>query len=55
MNCDEITVFPKNKIKFYVMYGQTEASPRMSYVEKTTKKLRITVSVNQLKVENFYN
>lgn len=37
--CDEITSFSKkNKIKFYVMYGQTEASPRMSYVEKTTKK-----------------
>ena len=23
----------KNKIKFYIMYGQTEASPRMSYLE----------------------
>ena len=23
----------KNKIKFYVMYGQTEASPRISYLK----------------------
>ena len=28
----------KKKIKFFSMYGQTEASPRMSFIEKTRKK-----------------
>ncbi len=28
---NRIISFLKNKIKFYIMYGQTEASPRMSY------------------------
>ena len=27
------TVFKKKKINFYAMYGQTEASPRISYIE----------------------
>ena len=36
---DELTVICKiNKIKFFVMYGQTEASPRMSFTDKTLKK-----------------
>jgi len=40
---DEITSLCKsNKIKFFVMYGQTEASPRMSFTEKTFKKTHST-------------
>lgn len=30
-----LDICKKNKIKFFVMYGQTEASPRMSYYEMT--------------------
>ena len=31
----------KNKIKFFSMYGQTEASPRMSFIELTKNKKKI--------------
>ena len=36
-----LRIFEKNKIKFFKMYGQTEASPRMSYVPHNKLKEKI--------------
>lgn len=47
-NCD------KKNIKFIVMYGQTEAGPRMSYLEWNMLKLKIGSIGKSLKNSNFY-
>ena len=44
----------KKKIKFYVMYGQTEASPRMSYLKWNMLKYKLGSIGKPLKGSNFY-
>lgn len=44
----------ENKILFYSMYGQTEASPRMSYVEKTFKRTKSSCIGKPINGGKFY-
>ena len=47
-------VCKKKKVKFYVMYGQTEASPRMSYLEWNKLNLKLGSIGKPLKGSSFY-
>lgn len=52
---NEITeLCKKNKIFFYSMYGQTEASPRMSYIEKTSRKTKTSCIGKSIYGGKFY-
>ncbi len=51
----EITKLCKeNKILFYSMYGQTEASPRMSYIEKTSEETKASCIGKSVSGGKFY-
>ena len=52
--CDEITSFSKNKIKFYVMYGQTEASQECLMLKKLQKTQNNCIG-KPIKGGKFYN
>ena len=44
----------KKKIKFYSMYGQTEASPRMSILDCVRQKNKINSIGNAINKNKFY-
>ena len=49
-----IKIFKKKKIKFFLMYGQTEASPRMSFIEITSSTSKIESIGKAIKGGKFF-
>ena len=57
LSSEFINIFHKKKIKFFIMYGQTEASPRMSYLpwefaKKKSGSIGIPIPEGRIELED---